>query len=219
MFDFMCYRPLDSYVPKHEDPPPPSYVRLFHTASGCRAVDIYFNDHMVAKKFGYKKYTPYFAIPEGEHTLYVYKAGAKDKPLSTLDIKLKQYLIYTIVVEGSSGNRLLLVNDPKIECQKDMANIRFIHVSPDIPPLNIVTSENNILFEHLSYRYIPDYTSIEPGKQTFHLRQCQDSKPLVTVPQAELKGEWNYTIYIIGSEAQKSGIHAMTLIDGSTYIK
>lgn len=218
MYDLLCLRPMDSYIPKHEEPPPPSYLRLLNASQGFKIVDIHFNNHMVAKKFGFKKYTSYYPVPQGQHTVDVYKSGSKEKPSATLEINLKQDLIYTLALEGEYANRLLIVQDPNICCEKDMSNIRFIHMAPKTPAVDIAWDGNSILYSRLSYRSIPDYMAVTAGKHSFHIRQEQ-AKPILTIPDVDLKPGWNYTVYVAGVPSEKSHIFGMVLIDGGTYIK
>jgi hypothetical protein len=216
MFDFICYKPMDSYVPKKEDPPPPSFLRLLNVSEGFKAVDISLNGRMVAKKFSYKKFTPYYPLPFGHYTADIYKSGNSDKPNSTLDINLLEGHIYTLVVEGDCADRILLVHDIRTDRDNDIPNIRFINVSSDMSSINISSSDKVYHYENLSYRSIPNYTEITSGKHTFQISQKE--KPVSTIPNVDLKPGWNYTIYIAGSSV-KSHIYGITLIDGSTYIK
>lgn len=215
MFDFLCYKPMDSYIPKKENPPP-SYLRLLNVTEGFKAVDILLNGHIVAKKFGFKKFTPYYPLPFGHHTVDVYKAGSNDKPNSTLNINLSEDHIYTLVIEGNCANRILLAHDIRINCYHEMSNIRFINLSSDMCPINIASAEKTFILENLSYRSIPDYANIVSGKHTFHISQKE--KLVATLPNVDLKPNWNYTIYIGGSSV-KSHMYGIILIDGSTYIK
>lgn len=210
---------MDSYIPKQEELPPPSYIRFIHVSPGCRMIDVYFDSRMAAKKFGYKKYTPYFPIIPGQHTIDVFRAGKNDKPAAILDINLKQDLIYTVVIEGSQANRILLVHDPWPECGNNMSNIRFINTALETPILEITSSDNPTSYSHLSYRSIPEYTALPSGKHTFQAKKSGVIKPDLVIPDIELKPEWNYTVYITGGSPGTSSIHWITLIDGSTYIK
>lgn len=217
MFDYLCYKPMNSLLPKQEEPPP-SYARLFQASFGCRMIDVYMNDHMVAKKFGYKKYTPYYPIPSGYHSIDIYKSGCRDKLLASLDVNLEQNRIYTIIIEGITANRILLVHDARTDCCENKANIRFINISPTMEVIDIATHEGEALLSHLSYRSIPEYTQLDSGKHTFHVKQNYTSKSMLLITENELKSGWNYTSYIIGTGIEKSPIHWITLIDGSTYI-
>jgi hypothetical protein len=205
-------------MPKHEEPPPPSYARLIHVSPGCKMIDVYLDSHMVAKKFGFKKYTAYYPIIPGHHTIDVYRSGKKDNPMAVLDINLKQDFIYTIVIEGSQANRILLVHDPLTECTENTSEIRFINVSPMTPAVDITTTDNNVLFDHLSYRSIPGYTELCSGKHTFQVKRYGGVKPELTIPAVELRSGWNYTVYITGVSPDSPCIHWITLIDGNTYI-
>lgn len=218
MFDYLCYQPIDSYTPK-QDSTPLSYIRILQESQGLKAADVYFNSRPAVKKLRFKKFTPYFNIPAGQYRMDVFKAGMVSNSLANIEFTLNPGLIYTAIIEGAAGNRLLLVEDSRIKAAEGITNIRFINICPEMSSFEAVPSGVGAPFQGIYYRVIPEYKAIKPGKYTFFIKPDNMSKSVLAIPDLSLNSEWNYTIYISGMPGTKSGLQAILLIDGNTYIK
>jgi hypothetical protein len=216
MFDFLCYQSTDSYLPKRG---PESHIRILHTASASRKVDIYASRYLIASNLTYKKYTPYFLIPSGQHKIGVYLAGTKANPYTEMDMKFDTGLIYTLSLTGETDDtEAFLIPDLKPVSRKGLANIRFINLSPAYPLLDLFKSGGDTLFSNAGYRNITAYLSLEPGKYSFLIKQSGSGNTVLTISDITLKPDWNYTVYAAGLPGEKKGLQALILLDGSTYI-
>lgn len=215
MFDYLCSHPVDSYMPKQG---PISYLRILQLSSGCKTADVYLNRNLSVKKLGFKRFTPYFSIPPNEYRIDVFQSGKTSNPIASIESTLNEGFIYSAVIEGLSGNRVLLVHDTKTKPLEDMANIRLIHISPETSSIDLVLTDGTPIFRGISYRDIPDYKAISPGKHTFLVREDNKPKPILSVPGLDFNPGWTYTLYIAGTQDGKHQIHPLLLIDGGTYI-
>lgn len=217
MFDFLCYKPIDSYAPKQD---PTSYMRILQASPACRNVDVYSNGHLLTKSLGFKKFTPYLSVPTGIQQINIYKSGNRSKPIISRTIGLKAGEICTGAAIGEdSQTELLPVPDPKLDTCEDMSHIRFSYLSPDGPEVNIIIHGGHQLFGGMNYKDVSKYIQITPGRYTFQLRASSDARVLSTASDIELKPGWNYTIYAIGYAGRKPGLQILVPLDGNTYIK
>lgn len=217
MFDFLCYSSSDSYLPKKEQGPI-AFLRVIHASPACRRTDVYSNGHPIAKNLSFKKFTPYFWIPAGPHVMEVFQTGKKLYLCSKNEVTAEQDQVYTGVITGHKDKaEFLLIPDPKVQIGEDASKLRFVNLSPDTV-FDMSGPEGQVLFREIGYRGIPGYVSITPGKHTLKVSNAEKPGSVLTLPDVELKGGWNYTFYTMGLNHGKPGLQAIVPIDGSTYI-
>lgn len=217
MYDFLCYSPIDSYIPKIKQGPA-SFIRIINLSSALKRADIYANERIIAKNISFKKFTSYFVIPSGQYKLNIYASGKSSLPITEGVFNFIPDTIYTCVICGTHQAELIIIIDPIINTDPEKANIRLVHLSQSAPEFNIVKSDNTILFHSGNYKNISEYYSLPPGKYILKAFIPDTYKNLFVLTEAEIKSGWNYTLYV--TEASKNqNIQPILLIDGSTYIK
>lgn len=211
MFDYLCYEPGDSYLPKRK---PSSFIRILHAASCSKRFDIYLSGQVISRNLAHKKYTPYLAVPPGPHEI---RALAPNTMINK-SLLLEVNLVYTVCITGNGELEFLLVTDMKPDLQDNNANMRLVNLIPDIGSVDVSISGHALMFTGTGYKYVTEYTSLETGKYKINIyRQGTDSS-IHCLPDVTLKPEWNYTLYLMPGLKEKNGINSILLLDGSTYL-
>lgn len=107
--------------------------------------------------------------------------------------------IFTAAAIGKLANiSLYLIPDPRTPRKPGRAMLRFVHLSPDAPPVNLAIANGKTLFTNIPYKGITDYTALMPGKYNFELNLAQDGKRVLWVPNIRIMPHRNYSIYAVG---------------------
>lgn len=197
-----------------------SYVRVLHASPNAPAVDIYVNDILVVSNFNYRSFSQYFPIEPGEYNIKVYPAGQIANPVINTNLIAPDRIIATIAVIGTVNEiGLLTIPDPPIAVPLGTVNLRFVHLSPDTPAVNVSTTSGTRLFSNISYKQIPNYIPVAPGTYAIHIRPVGSLQPILYVPNITLLANRFYTIYLIGIRNGNPPLQVLIPLDGNSYIK
>ncbi|MDF2674782.1 MAG: hypothetical protein K0R09_3050 [Clostridiales bacterium] len=206
--------------PYYRMEPTNSYIRILHASPDTSLVDVFANDKLIAKNLSYRNFTPYLNIPSGNTNIRVFLAGRKMNPLINTNIFIPAKSIFTIAVaDKSSQIGLLALSEPIKTVPSGKALIRFAHLSPGTPNVDIILPNGNKLFTNVAYKSFTDYISVEAGSYTFDIRATATTKSVLTVPNINIKSGNIYTIYAVGLSTGKPSLQALIPLDGNTYLK
>lgn len=216
MFDYLCYKTMDSYLPNEG---PPCYIRILQACPANRKVHVYSNGHQLAKGLGFSKFTPYLTVPAGVHNINIFKGGNKSELLAVKAINMEEGEISTLAAAVcDDGIEIIKVPDPHLESPGDNARIRFVCLSHDAPLVDVALHKGDTIFTTVNYKQVTEYVSLNPGKYTFKIKSSDGGKVLAALQDIELKPGWNSTIYTVGNINEKAGLKTFIPLDGNTYI-
>lgn len=218
MFEFLCYNSIDSYMKKPPKEGHVSFIRILNACRNLRHADIYTNGHILVRGIGSKKFTPYFAIPSGRCEIRACPSGKPSEIAAHTTTEFMPDSIYTCALSGASPLELVIINEPRPESVPGNANIRLVNLSQETPGFDILKPDGTAILKAVAYKGITPYTSISQGKYMLKAADVENGKTLFVIPQADIKPQWNYTIYAFEAFG-KPKIHTLMLIDGNTYIQ
>lgn len=215
MYSFPYY-PSSLYMMRQEA----SFLRVLHAAPGVRAVDVYADGKLIARNLRYKVFTPYLKVSPGQYNIKVYPAGTAANPVINTNITLRSGNIYTVATAGTDGNiELITIPDTKVPVNSQKTNVRFVHLSPDTPAVDITLPDGKVLFPNVSYRGITGYISLDPGRYTIQARRAGTNNVVLTVPNIRLRPGRNISIYAVGLSGGVPKLQVLIPLDGSTYLR
>lgn len=216
MYEFFYNSQYNLYS---RQPSAPSYIRLMHASPNTPTVDVYANGSPIARNLGYRQFTEYFAIPGGNYNIVVYPLGHTTNPILSLNINIPGGSIFTISVIGLSPDITLLpVEEPRMNIPSGKLMLRFVHLSPNAPVLDLATQTGTV-FSNVPYKGITQYIPVNPGTYTFYLNVAGTGQRILYVPNIRLEGGRFYTIYAIGNGVGTPPLQVLIPLDGNTYIK
>jgi len=206
--DWPCYAemPMDS----------DSYVRILHASPDAPAVDIYANGILIAKNLSYKQLTDYVPVKAKEYTIQVFPAGETVNPVITTNITVPAKGCFTVAAVGVLENISLLpfveVYMPMVD--KRSAYIRFAHLSPNAPAVDIALPDGTVLFSDIQYQEYTDYINVAPGNYTLQVKLAGGDDVVLTVPNVKLLPGTIYTVFAVGLAGGTPPLDALIAVDG-----
>lgn len=193
-------------------------IRFFHAIPNAPNVDIYLNEDLVVEGLTYSKFTPYLPVKPGDYTVEINKAGTGQLILKS-DITIPDNQIYTMAIIGTpSDPSLIAIEDPRIPIPKGKVAVRFGHLSPNAPAVDVRVADGPIVFEDVSYKTVTDYVEIDPGKYTFEVTPAGTDKVVLIVPNINFKGNRFYSVYAIGLINMEPPLQVVIPLDGNSYL-
>lgn len=200
--------------------PAVSYMRLLHASPGTSAVDVYANSSLIASGLSYKGFTEYLQVIPEKYNIKVFPAGTTGVVLVDTEVEVPVQSIVTAAVTGTSPNiGVKAYFEPVLQIPSGKLYLRFAHLVPDGPDLDVVLSDGTVLFEDVSYGAATSYIAVFPDIYTFYLKQTGTDKSLLYVPNIQLLPGRFYTIYAVGQVKGNTPLQVLIPLDGNSYIK
>jgi hypothetical protein len=196
------------------------YVRVIHTVPDAPNVDIYANDKLIIDNLAYGSYTDYLPIPEGKYKISLYVAGTKNSPVLANMLTVNKNSILTVAAVGTlSDIGLQAITDANETRKPDIAMIRFVHLSPNAPAVDITLPNGAVIFSNISFKHKTSYIDVVPMNYTLQVRVAGTSNVVLTVPNVNLNADKYYTVYAIGLVGENPELEALLLLDGENSVK
>lgn len=196
------------------------YVRVIHTVPDAPNVDIYANNKLIINNLAYGSYTDYLPVPEGTYKISLYVAGTKNSPVLANMLTVNKNSILTVAAVGTlSDIGLLVITDVNETRKPGKAMIRFSHLSPNAPAVDITLPNGTVIFSNISFKHITSYIDVVPMNYTLQVRVAGSSNVVLTVPNVNLTADKYYTVYAIGLVGENPELDALLLLDGENSVK
>ena len=191
-----------------------SKIRVLHAVPNAPAVDVYANDNLIVKNLAYKEISPYIPVPSGNYNIKVYPTGETTNPVIESSVYIPENSIYTIAAIGELPDiSLYPIQEPTSTNKTGMSCVRFIHLSPNAPPVDIKLSDGTIVFSNVPFKSIASYTCVPSGTYTFRVNPAGTDNVVLTVPNVKLNPNTFYTIYAIGLAGETPNLEALLVTE------
>lgn len=191
------------------------YIRLIHAVPNAPNVDIYANDVIIAKDLSYGSLTDYFAVPAGMYKITLFATGTLDDPILANMLEVIPDSELTIAAVGTLNSMEFLgITDTSESGEPDKAMIRFLHLSPDAPAVDITLPDGTVLFSDIFFKEITPYLTVPSMNYTLQVRVTDTPTVALTVPDINLEAGKAYTIYAIGLVNETPELEALLVPDG-----
>lgn len=197
-----------------------SHIRFLNASPNSPAIDVYLNDRLIFRNLLYKYFSDYVSIPSGTYHIKVFPSGSTTNPLIDKSLFIPPERIFTLAAIDDYPNiNLLSIEDVRRPRIPDKAFIRFAHLSPEAPTLNIVLPDGNTLFSNISYKQVTRYLPVDPGTYTIEARTSDSGERILYVPNIRLRPDKFYTIYAVGNVSKPPKLQVLIPLDGNSYIQ
>jgi hypothetical protein len=182
-------------------PFPPEHkpqLLMTHASPDAPAVDLYVDDLIVAEDFTFPNSTRYTSIEQGEHKITLRKAGEKTIVFETMQtINDDGYHSFFACDEMADLSALLLADDfgsPDI----DETMVRFIHLSPNAPPVDLTKADGTVIFSSLSFRDASTFKPLPSGIKDYQIRLAGMDNVMLEIDDIKLAPHAAITIWVKG---------------------
>ena len=193
------------------------YIRFLNASPVETRVDIYANGRKVAAVCISMLLRIYEAV-SGWYRIYDLPRRNRHKPSDVLRLQVQSGGIYTVAVTGlADALSTLTIEDSHRYLSPNRAYIRCEAAPPDCPAMDVYWDDRMVLSD-LRYEEISRYLTTAPGSHNLKLRETDTGKILVEHPKVNLKGGKAYTVYVVGSRADRAGLQVLIPLEGVTYL-
>jgi len=196
-----CLDDSDSVLPNL------ALVSFYHCAPNVNDLDIIVDRQtkVNSSPVGYGDYSDYLAFYTGQRDFEFVRDNNNDVLVDTT-FTLVPNKTYSIFVANplDSVQAVVLLDSAKTPGE-GKAMIRFVHLSPDSPNLEVFIADEKA-FPELSYKTGTAFKEIAAGKNTLEFKTYDvNQEVLLTVPNVEMKAQEYYTVVLQGFVVPPAG--------------
>lgn len=196
-----------------------SYVRVFHASPDAPPVDVYVNNKIVASNLMYQNFTEFLPLSPGRYNLKVFAAGTTTNPVIDTVVNIPQGSIFTAAAVGRLNDiELQLIEEPRMSIPPGRVYVRFGHLSPNAPRVDVRLADGTPLFTNVGFTEISRYIPVSPGAYTLNVFIAGTNERVLTVPNINLQANRFYTVYAVGLAGQRPPLQVVIPLDGNSYL-
>ncbi|WP_044895030.1 DUF4397 domain-containing protein [Bacillus alveayuensis] len=208
-YEYMKKLSASEQVRDQEETANLAMVRVFHASPNAPAVDVYINGQKVLQELKYKHISRYLKVPTGQYRIDIYPSGQTTSPVLSEMVYILPSLRYTVAAIGSVNNLKLLPFFDNPYVSSGETKVRFAHLSPDAPAVDIAVKGGNVLFKNVRYKEVSDYVKVSPNqKMDLEVRVAGTDNVVLTVPNVRFDSNKSYTI---GATGEPSSLEAVLI--------
>ena len=193
-------------------------VRVIHASPDAPNVDVYVNgtpgiDAPAFSDLAFTAGTDYVGLPTGDYNFQVTPTGLESPIVINADASIDADTDYTIAAGGflDSIAPFIYVDDNTID--DDKARVRFIHLSPDAPTVDIFAAGlTDPIFDAVSFGESGGYISVDEGSYDLDVRLDADGTSVLPLNDILLEAGTVYTVFAMGSVADNT-LQAVIFVD------
>ncbi|KGX91985.1 peptidase [Pontibacillus halophilus JSM 076056 = DSM 19796] len=174
-----------------------SKVRVFHASPNAPAVDVYINGQMVLRNVSFGQISDYVDLPAGDYRIEVKPTG-QISAVITESVRVPGGGAFTVAAVGNVEDISLLTIPDDVNGEQGKAKVRFTHLSPDAPRVDIAVKGGDVLFSNVGFKESTDYITLPPTKVDLEVRPAGSKQVVLTVPDVRLKAGEVYNAVAIG---------------------
>lgn len=182
-------------------------VMVVHASPDAPGVDLYVDDTKVNNAaLNYPNNTGYLEVDAGERNFKVTAAGAGlGSPVIDADVTLQSDMNYTVFAADELGSIMpIVLIDDLTAPASGQAHIRFVHLSPDAPDVDVVVQGGPELFSDLEFKEATAFNPVAAGSYTVEVQPVGTDVAAVTAT-LELQAGKIYTVFAKGFLNPPSG--------------
>jgi hypothetical protein len=176
-------------------------IRVIHTSYDAPNVDVKANGAAAISDLAYGQSSGYATLDARSTNIMVTPAGADVPVVIDADVILEENKEYTAIAAGPLVAITPVVAEDNRSAVSDMAKIRFAHMSPDAPAVDIKLNDGNgaVVFGNAAFKDVADYITVDGGTYTFAVTATGSTDEVVIYDPVTVTNGTVYTVIAHGT--------------------
>jgi hypothetical protein len=182
------------------DPKPMSkaMVNVVHASPDAPGVDLLVDDAVAGTNLMFPNYTGYLEVNAGLRNIKVNVTGT-DQTAIEANLDLMKNVYYSVFATGKVANIAPLVLEDNLATPADgKAHVRFIHLSPDAPAVDITLTDGTVVFGDVEFLEVIDFTPLDAATYDLQVRLQGTDTVVLELSGITLMNQNIYTVFAKG---------------------
>lgn len=174
-------------------------VMTVHASPNAPAVDLLVDNGVAGSGLAFPNNTGYLTVNAGTRNIKVNVAGTATTVINA-DLPLTANTNYTVfAVDSVSKISTVVLTDNLAMPAAGKAHVRFVHLSPNAPAVNITLTNGTIVFGNKAFKQSTDFTPLDAGTYDLQVRDAATNNTVVlSLPGIALANGKIYTVFAKG---------------------
>lgn len=187
-------------------------IRVLHASPLTAPLDILVNDEPVWRDLRYTNSSVYMETEQMDLQISIYQTGSTNSPILSTMIQLNPNTIYTLAIAGNRDNIQLIVIEDDPSVPQSEAKLRFWHLSPNAPAVDIGVKKGDVVFSDISFSALSEYLGLTPMTIDLEVRLAGTKEVVLPLNRVSLKPDLAYTVVAVGNIDEKPGFETIFLV-------
>lgn len=185
-------------------------VKVVHASPDAPGVDLLVDNTVAGTNLTFPNNIGYLQVNAGTRNVKVNVTGTSTTVIQA-NLNLMENKFYSVfAVNQVSAIEALVLEDNLTNPASGKAHVRFIHLSPNAPAVNITLTDGTIVFGNVAFKGSVDFTPLDAGTYNLQVRDAATNSTVVLeLPNVTLQAGKIYTVFakglLGGSGAQALG--------------
>jgi hypothetical protein len=184
-------------------------VMAIHASPDAPAVDLLVDGSVVGTGLAFPNNTGYLSVPAGTRNVKVNVAGTGTTVIDA-NLPVAANVNYSVfAIDSVTSLDPLVLTDDLATPATGKAHVRFIHLSPNAPAVDVALQGGAVVFADQAYEEYTPFTPLDAGTYDLEVRLAGTSTVVLPLPDITLQAGKIYTVFargfVGGSGAQALG--------------
>jgi hypothetical protein len=174
-------------------------VIVVHASPDAPDVDLLIDNAKVnTAPLAYPNNTGYLDVQAGRRNVKVNAAGTSTTVIDA-NVDFDSNDSYSVfAINTLSAIEPLVLEDDLDTPAAGKAHVRFVHLSPDAPAVDVAVTNGPVLFGNRAFKSATDFTPVDAASYNLEVRLAGTQTVVLTVPNVQLAAGRIYTIFARG---------------------
>lgn len=178
--------------------PTNSFVKVIHASPDAPGVDLLVDNTIAGTNLTFPNNTGYLTVNSGTRNIKVNVTGTST---TVIDANLnfimdKNYSVFA--VNAVANLEAIVIEDDLTAPAQSKAHVRFIHLSPDAPAVDITLRDGTVVFGNKSFKEFTAFTPLDAGTYNLEVRVAGTTTVALDLPGINLEAGKIYTVFAKG---------------------
>ncbi len=175
-----------------------SSVLVIHASPDAPGVDLLVDNNVAGTGLTFPNNTGYLTVNSGTRNIKVNVSGTSTTVIeANLDLSADaNYSVFAI--DEVSQITALVVQDDLTPPASGNAHVRFLHLSPDAPAVDITLTDGTVVFGNNSFKDFTTFTPLTAGSYDLQVRAAGTSTVVLQLPGIVLEDGKIYSVFAKG---------------------
>ena len=188
----------DDSTPTTPAPAGTAYISAIHASPDAPGVDLHVDGMVAGAGLTFPNNTAYLPVSAGTRSIAVKVAGTSTTVLSA-DLPVAANTYYSVfAVDSVSKLSALVLTDDLTAPASGKAHVRFIHLSPNAPAVDVALAGGSVLIGDKSFKQYTSFVPLDAGTYDLEVRLAGTSSVVLPLPGITLTAGKIYTVFAKG---------------------
>ncbi len=175
-----------------------SKVKVVHTSPDAPGVDLLLDDVVKGTNLTFPNNTGYLTLNSGTKNVKVNVTGTSTSVINA-DLLFAANTNYSVFAVDQVANiSAVVTEDDLTEPSAGKTHVRFIHLSPDAPAVDITLTDGTVIFSSKAFKEFTAFTPLDSGTYDLQARVAGTDTVALNLPGVTLNAGSIYTVAAVG---------------------